>query len=102
VKKRLEPPLHYVGNFDAFPERLRVLKRLCQTVEDFNKLKICPIEGIEEITKDFSENVGIASRQTNRLNPRQPSFANDFNGFESQSALLDKGVVKCIDETSST
>jgi hypothetical protein len=102
VERDLKTHFIIFGNFDAFSERLRALKRLFQTIEDFNKFKDCRIEGVAAITKYFVDNVDIAPRQTDMLNPKQLLFVNDFNLFESQCAQLDRRVVQCVDDTFST
>jgi dynein heavy chain len=98
VERELQTHFIVFGKFDAFSERLKVLKRLFQTIDDFNRLGECRIEGIAAIKKYFIENVDIAPRQTDMLNPRQLSFVNDFNNFEIQRAQLDKKVIQCIDD----
>ncbi|OHT04931.1 Dynein heavy chain family protein [Tritrichomonas foetus] len=93
---------HFIifGKFDAFSSRCETLINLFTTIDNFNKLKECRIEGMAAIVQNFIENDDFTFRSKNEhmLDPRNQKFNEDYNNFQAQCANEDAKIRKIISE----
>jgi dynein heavy chain len=91
---------HFIifGKFDAFGARCEVLIKLFTTIDNFNKLRECRIEGMEAIVTNFADNDDFTKRSNNTmmLDPRNQKFSEDYRIFETNCALEDAKIRKVL------
>ncbi|KAH0792655.1 Dynein heavy chain family protein [Histomonas meleagridis] len=91
---------HYIifGKFDTFSERCSTLIQLFTTIDQYNKLKDCRIEGISSIVENFKLNDDFTIRSNNEslLNPRNEKFNSNYENFKVQCSNEDVKLRKCI------
>ena len=88
------------GKFDAFASRCKTLIDLFTTIDDFNKLKDCRIEGMGAIVQNFVENddFTLRSKNENMLDPRNQKFKDDYANFQTQCSNEDAKIRKIISD----
>ncbi|KAK8898529.1 Dynein heavy chain 5, axonemal [Tritrichomonas musculus] len=93
---------HFIifGKFDAFSSRCETLIDLFTTIDDFNRLKDCRIEGMAAIVQNFIENDDFTFRSKNEhmLDPRNQKFNEDYANFQTQCGNEDAKIRKIISE----
>ncbi|OHS96678.1 Dynein heavy chain family protein [Tritrichomonas foetus] len=93
---------HFIifGKFDAFSDRCRTLIALFTTIDEFNRLKDCRVEGMAAIVKNFIENDDFTFRSKNELmlDPRNQKFVTDYQNFKQQCANEDAKIRKLLSD----
>ena len=93
---------HFIifGKFDAFSDRCRTLIDLFTTIDEFNRLKDCRVEGMAAVVKNFIENDDFTFRSKNEqmLDPRNQKFNTDYQNFRQQCANEDLKIKKLLND----
>ena len=100
--QRRELRTHFIifGKYDAFSARCKSLIQLFTTIEEFNGLSECKIEGMDGIVKRFTEDIDFTKRSSyNMLDPRLNTFDDDFKLFQTNCTKLDNQLKQIIAES---
>jgi dynein heavy chain len=93
---------HFIifGKFGPFSARCEVLIKLFTTIDNFNQLSECRIEGMAAIVASFIENDDFTKRSNNAmmLDPRNQKFNEDYRIFEVNCGIADTRIQRVLSD----